>query len=164
MDQVAVTVSWQTLGKQILVGVRIQISSNTGLKALDASESYTAESLPSECRGIGALSYVLVLVIQLMLNSVATVVYFDSARIDIAAPSAVTLDNQMYQDFFKHLSESFVQLEFVPVSKGRHVEALRKKLTQLLASRDTNEIQQENIREIMNRFSEVSGSAKEPAA
>ncbi len=152
MDQVAATVSFETFGTRILVGVRIQISSNSGLKALDASESYTAETLPCECRGIGTLNYALALVIQLMLNSVATVVYFDSTRIDSAAPSAKNPDYQMYQDFFQHLSGSFAQLECVPVSKGRHVEALRSKLKQLMVCRDTNEIQQENVREIMSRF------------
>jgi len=125
------------------------------LKALDESESYTAENLPSECRGIGSLSYALVLVIQLMLNSVATTVYFDSARIDSTVPPATKQNNlMMYQDLFKQLSESFTQLEFVPVSKGRHMEALRNKLTQLLNCRSTNEIQQENLREIMCRFTE----------
>lgn len=162
MDQVAVTVSWQAHGKRILVGIRIQVSSNAGLKALDASESYTAESLSPDCCGIGALSYALVLVIQLMLNSVATIVYFDSARIDKAAHSAVNPDNQRCQDFFKQLSESFAQLEFVPVSKGRHVEMLRNKLMQLLACRDTNEIQQENLREIMCRFTEQDKMLTQP--
>ncbi len=151
MDQVAVTVSWQTLGKQILIGVRIQVASNSGLKALDASESYTAESFPAECCGSGSLSYALVLVIQLMLNSVATIVYYDSAGIDAAVLPAANQHNHEYQGLFKQLSESFTQLEFVPVSKGRHMEMLRDKLTQLASSRTTNEIQQESIREILFR-------------
>ena len=57
---------------------------------------------------------------------------------------------------------SFAQLEFVPVSKGRHVEMLRNKLTQLLACRDTNEIQQENFREIMCRFTEQGKMLTQP--
>jgi hypothetical protein len=154
MSQVAVTVSWQAFGQRTLIGVQIQVSSNAGLKTLDASESYTAESLTSECRGIGSLSYSLVLVLQLMLNSVATVVYFDSARIYSNVTADTNRDNKMYQIFFKRLSESFTQLEFVPVSKGRHIEALRSKLTQLLNCHTTNEIQQENLGEILCRFAE----------
>jgi hypothetical protein len=152
LEQVAVTVSWQRLGPRILIGVRIQVSSNIGLKALEASESYTAETIPSGYCSIGSLSYALMLVIQLLLNSVKTVVYYDSARIDKSALPVTGLDGLLYQNFFERLSESFEHLEFVPVAKGRHMEALRKKLVQLVNSRNTNEIQQDNLQEILRKF------------
>lgn len=161
LEQVAVTVSWQQLGSRVLIGVRIHISSNTGLKGLEASESYTAETLPSEYCSIGSLSYALMLVIQLMLNSVKTVVYYDSVRIDKLVLPATALDDLLYRDFFERLSESFEHLEFVPVSKGRHMEALRKKLVQLVNSRNTNEILQDNLKEILCKFAECGGSVEE---
>ena len=92
------------------------------------------------------------LVIQLLLNSVKTVVYYDSARIDKSALPITALDGLLYQNFFERLSKSFEHLEFVPVAKGRHMEALRKKLVQLVNSRNTNEIQQDNLQEILRKF------------
>jgi hypothetical protein len=147
LEQIAVTVSWRPLGLQILIGVRIHVSSNVGMKALDESESYTAETLPSDCWGLGSMAYALVLVIQLILNSVKTVVYYDSAFPLLPT----TPDGSYYGDFLKRLSESFEHLEFVPVQKGRHLESLRKKLIQLMDSSTTNEIQQENLLAIRNR-------------
>lgn len=152
MEQVTVTVSWQQFGVQILIGVHIQVSSNVGLKALAASESYAAETLPFDYGSIASLSYALVLVIQLLLNSVKTVVYYDSAKIDQSICQAMVLNDLPYRVFFERLSESFEHLEFVPVAKGRHIEILRKKLTQLVSSRSTNEIQQDNLRAILNKF------------
>lgn len=146
------TVSWQRFGAQILIGVRIQVSSNVGLKALDASESYRAETLPSACRSIGSLSYALVLVIQLMLNSIKTVVFYDSDKIDRANIPTLASDELPYQIFFEQLSGSFERLEFVPVSKGRHMETLRKKLAQLVSSSKTNEIQRDDLQAILRKF------------
>lgn len=144
MDAVAVTVSRQNIGPRVLIGVRIQITSRTGLKAMMASESYTAETLPAEYCGLASLSYALALLIQLMVNSVKTIVYYDNRRIDDSFQTAAS-DSLPYRDFFERLSASFAQLEFVPVTKGRHIEDLREKLTQLGSSRNTNEIQQDNF-------------------
>lgn len=152
LDQVAVTVSWQQFGSRILMGVRIQVSSKTGMKALAASESYTAETLPSVYYSIGSLSYALMLVIQLMLNTVKTIVYYDSARIDQSALPGATVEGLQYREFFERLSESVEFLEFVPVSKGWHIEALRRKLVQLVNCPKTNEILEDNLQEILHKF------------
>jgi hypothetical protein len=129
------------------------------MKALAASESYTAETLLSDGYSIGSLSYALMLVIQLMLNTVKTVVYYDSARIDQSALPATAMQGLHYREFFERLSESFECLEFVPVSKGWHMEALRRKLVQLVNCPKTNEILEDNLLEILHKF--TKGEARE---
>jgi len=56
------------------------ISSNCGVKALDASKSYISEKIKSENREIVALNYSLILAIQLMLNHIKTTIFFDTQQ------------------------------------------------------------------------------------
>jgi len=63
LDQVAITVSWRALGDQTLIGIRVRISSNVGLKALDASESYLVERVEPDQRGLAAVCHALFLLI-----------------------------------------------------------------------------------------------------
>lgn len=157
LDQVAVTVSLQPLGSLTLIGVHIQVSSNVGIKALKASESYTAEPLPVSDRALAALSYALVLSVQLLLHSIKTVVYFDSERIDKTVLAAPVEEVRPFQLFLGRVSACFDRLEFIPVAKGAHLELLREKLTQLAIlakTNDTNEIQQANLQEMVSRVAQ----------
>ena len=43
MEQVSITVSFKSVRSLMLIGVRFKISSKSGVKALDASESYICE-------------------------------------------------------------------------------------------------------------------------
>ena len=53
--------------------------------------------------------------------------------------------------FFETLLECFEQLEFVPVTKGQHLEKLRRKLAQLARNDKANEIVPGDILEIANK-------------
>lgn len=116
LDQVAVTVSWRTLGQETLIGVRLRVSSKVGIKAIDASESYVAEAVAPQHRGLAALCHGLVTVIQLMLHTVKTVVYYDAVRIDVPGPPEAPGDP--YRELFGILAGSFPDLDFVAAPKG----------------------------------------------
>lgn len=150
LDQIAVTVSWKAMGSRTLIGVRIRVSSNVGIKAINASESYVAEVLEPKHRGRASVCYALVLVIQLVLHSVKTIVYYDVAKIDNPVERAADVLGEGYQAFFDALCECFEHLEFVPVSKGKYIEMLRRKLDRLTSGK-TNEVMQGDIQEIMQR-------------
>ncbi len=155
LDQVAVTVSWRTRGSQTLIGVRVRISSNVGLKALDAGESYLVEKIDPDRRGLVAVCHALVLLIQLMLQPVKTLVYYDTRKIDspLAQASSEVSDEtgDRYRAFFDTLFECFEDVEFVPAPKGKYVEKLRRKLDQLARDNRTNEIVPGGILEMIDK-------------
>jgi hypothetical protein len=153
LERISAAVSWKSMGTGILVGLRVRVSSNVGIKALDASENYIAESVKLEYRNIVVLCYALVQVIRLMLHSVETTVYYDAAVIHDPIKQTSKDFNETFQLFFNELAGSFKHLEFVPVSKGKHIEKLRAKLDQLIREKKkTNEIVPGNIWEILDKF------------
>lgn len=149
MGMAAVTVSFESFKASILIGVRIKISSNTGAKALDASESYISEEAKPENRAITAMSYALILPIQLMLNHVKTIIYFDTRT--FTDPNVFQGNGKLgqYQFLFKKLLGSFPKIEFQPSAKGFFIERLRRKLNDLTML-DSNEIVQGSISEMIN--------------
>ena len=154
MDLVAITVSYKTLKSSILVGTRIKISSNIGVKALDASESYVKENIYSENGGIIALSHALILPIQLMLNHIKTIVYYDAHKFKDPGQYIHKNDQQQYQYTFQKLLDNFPQIEFTPSVKGFFIERLRQKLDDL-SLLNTNEIVRGRLSEInsdINQF------------
>ncbi len=156
LEQVAVTVSWRTLGNQTLLGIRVRISSNVGLKALDASESYLVERVASNRRGLVAVCHALILLIQLMLHPVKTLVYYDTRNIDnplTQTSGEVSSEvKDRHQALFDTLFECFEDMEFIPAPKGKYVEKLRRKLNQLARNGRTNEIVPGNILEIIDKM------------
>lgn len=164
LEQVAVTVSWQALGADTLIGIRVRISSKVGLKALDASESYLVETIEPDRRGLVALCHALVLLIQLMLHPVKTLVYYDTRKIT-QSPVEVTGETaDRYRMFFTRLLEAFDRLEFVPAARGKYVEKLRDKLDQLSQDDRANEITLGNIAEMMARVENMGEDSGEPPA
>ena len=149
LDQIAVTVSWKLTGSNTLIGIRIRASSNVGIKAFDASESYIAEETSPKHRSIAAVCHALILLIQLMLHPVKTLIYYDAANMDNPDEYAVDDSKDSFVVFFRVLAECFNDLEFVAAPKGPYVERLRKKLTDLAGNIKTNEIVPGNILEIM---------------
>jgi hypothetical protein len=149
LDQVAVTVSWLGQGDQTLTGIRVRTTSNAGLKALDASESYLLEAIAPEQRGLVSICHALVLLIQLMLHPVKTVIYYDAHHID--NPLKRTTDGDRFRAFFDTLLECFDHLEFVPAPKGKYVEKLRRKLKQLGHDDPAGEVVPGNITEMMDK-------------
>jgi hypothetical protein len=153
LERISAAVSWKSMGTEILVGLQVRVSSNVGIKALDASENYITEPVKPEYRNIVALCHALVLVIGLMLHSLGTVVYYDAAVIDDPIKQPSKDFDETFQLFFNELAGSFKHLEFVPVSKGKHIEKLRAKLDQLIREKKkTNEIVPGNIWEILDKF------------
>ena len=161
LDQVAITVSWTSRHDSTLFGIRLRISSNIGIRALDASESYIRESLDPESRNLAALNYALILAIQLMLHSVKTQVYYDSPAIGHPSGSVQKAPQSPQAQLFAELSKNFPSIEFIPSTKGRFIEGLRKKLDSLSKS-DSNELTRGNISEILSKVQNFRAeSAKE---
>ena len=147
MEQVAITVSYKLLKSAMLIGVKFRISANNGIKALDASESYIKESVEPENRELVALNYSLILTIQLMLNHVKTLVFFDSLKFEDPKKYLTNENQNQYQFMYKKLMENFNQVDFMVSAKGRFIEKLRLKLKNLSLT-NTNEIVEGRIFEI----------------
>ena len=150
LSEVAVTVSWFKIGADTLIGVRVQVSGKAGFKAITGSESYALERLSPQYRGIAAICYAMVLVIQLMLHAVPTSIYFDTRQITDPLAWVQQAPQEPFAIFFTQLRECFPRLIFQTVDKGRHIEMLRSKLQQLALER-TNEIVPGNIEELMEK-------------
>ncbi len=131
LTELAVTVSWLQSTEGFLLGIRLRVSANNGMKALDASESYVLEKCAAKDARSAALCYALVVPIQLMLSSLKTTVFFDATGPAEVAPS--------YTVSFQRLRECFPKLAFQPTTKGALIERLRRKL-QDLRSGESNEI------------------------
>lgn len=152
LEQIALTVSLREVNTNILIGIKIRVSSNVGVKALDASESYMIEKGLKKYDGIIAINYALIAVILLMLNGVKTIVYFDSDVIDSPKinDAQVTDDNDFYALFFQ-LYKSFEQIEFVPTYKGNLIDRLRIKLANLSKGK-SNEVKVGNLVQIIEKI------------
>jgi len=155
LSEVSVTVSWQALGEQILVGVKIRVSAHVAIKALDASESYVVETVEPESHGAAALAHALVLVVQLLLHRVPTRVYYDAARIPDAVlpPRACEGQGSTVEGLLALVADDFERLEFVPTTKGPLLERLRRKLRDLAAGR-SNEIVAGELDTLVRRLRE----------
>lgn len=151
MEQVAITVSYKSLESSMLIGVKFRIASNSGIKALDASESYIKENIKNENKEIIALNYSLILAIQLMLHSIKINIFFDTQKFN--DPKKYLYNEYQDQDqfMFKKLLENFKQIEFTPSAKGVFIERLRQKLINLSKS-NSNEIVHGKIHEIEKKI------------
>lgn len=147
IDSLAVTVSWKAYGLATLFGVRLRISSNIGMPALDASERYIREAIFPEYRNQVAFNYALIVPIQFLLQGIKTQIYYDAPMMASPAEMFQPVENIRYFTLFKELSHAFPNIEFIPSVKGRFIERLRKKLNQL-SMKDSNEIVSGNIEEI----------------
>lgn len=157
LDQVAVTVSWRPLGRDCLIGVRLQVSGKVGLPAIRGSESYILETLEQGERGSAALCHALVLVVQLTLHSLEVVVYHDLDRIPTPPTTLAAQSADGFAAMFGSIRDSFEHLTLVPVAKGRHLESLRKKLEQLAGGR-TNEIQRGRLFDQRRRMASATNA------
>ncbi len=148
LNQVAITVSLKSNASQTLIGGAFKVSSNIGIKALDASESYICESVLPEHQNIVAVNHMLILSIQLMLHFVETHFYYDSLQMDNPLQALEQDQQNPHIKLFAELLKNFPKIEFIPSSKGRFIERLRKKLDNLSKNR-TNEITVGNMSQIL---------------
>ncbi len=140
IDQVAVTVSMRSMGPNTLIGIRIRVSSNVGIKAFDASENYIVEIIPPKSRSIACICHALALLIQLMLYPAKILVFWDTANLGDPKAYAAKDPDAPFSVFFKQLCESFSDLQFIAAPKGKYVEMLRRKMNALVGNPKTNEI------------------------
>ncbi len=150
LDMIAVTLSCKPWRSGVLIGIRIRISSNAGMKALDASESYIFESVEPGRHSPAAVCHVLILLIQLMLHRVKIQVYYDTPAIEDPVQISSLTDD--YGRLFGALSAGFDNLEFIATPKGKLVERVRTKLENLAGKKNNNEIVPGNIAAIMQAF------------
>ena len=136
-----------TCGSATLFGVRLRIPSNTGIPARDASESSIREHILPAYRNQVALSYALMVPIQLLLQEIPTQIYDDAPTMASPAEVFQSGGNTLYPTVCTELSRTFPHLEFLPVVEGRCIERLRKKLHQL-ATKHSNEVVSGNIEDI----------------
>ncbi len=154
IDQVALTVSMKSMGAKTLIGIRIRVSSNVGIKAFDASENYIAEKIPSKSRSIASVCHALALLIQLMLHPAKTLVFWDAANMQDPKEYAARDPNVPFSIFFKQLRESFSDLEFIAAPKGKFVEMIRRRMNALAKNSKTNEIVPGDIQGMQLRVSQ----------
>ena len=157
LDQVAITVSWESNKSSTLFGIKFRISSNVGIKALDASESYIRDKILPENRKIVALNYALILSIQLMLHFVKTQVYYDSPKINDPLFYLKNEPQTQYSILFTELKKNFTNLEFIPSTKGLFIERLRAKLFNL-SNYNSNEIVAGNISDILVKLKNINSA------
>lgn len=155
LDQVAITVSWEPFKSLTLFGIKFRISSNVGIKALDASESYIADKIEPENRSIIAINYALILSIQLMLHFVKTQVYYDAPKIEDPLLDLQNEHQSPYLMLFTELQKNFDNIEFVPSTKGWFIERFRTKLVDL-SKYKSNEIVAGNISDILVKLNSVN--------
>ena len=125
-----------------------KISTTIGKKALDASENCFRDQIVPPYRGIAAINYGLILSIQLILNGVETIVYFDSPKMTNPASHLSDEDQSPHAKLFATLNVNFSEIKFIPSTKGRFIERLRTKLEDLSAG-SSNEIVQGYMPEIL---------------
>ncbi len=148
LDQAAITVSWVSCNSLTLYGIKLRVSSNVGIKALDASESHISEKPGHRDRNIVAFNHALILSIQLMLHFIKTEVYYDSPKMESPLPCLKNEHQTPYSILFAELHKNFPNVEFIPSAKGRFIERLRTKLENL-TMRKNNEIVPGNISDIL---------------
>ena len=140
---------------KVLIGIKLQVSSNTGLKAITGSESYILENtVDNKYVAIISICYALIMIIRLMLHSIKTVIYFDASKIDFDRKKKKEADSSPYNPLFLALEKCFSTLEYSGVSKGKHIETLRRKLNDL-SQHDTNEITSGDLSDILQRISKA---------
>lgn len=151
IDHIAVTVSWKAFNSITIFGIKFRISSKTGIKALDASESYIKDNIsPKDCT-IVAITYALILSIQLMLHFIKTKVYYDSPKMYDPFFFLKQTDQTPYTKLFSELYKNFSEIEFIPSTKGRFIERLRTKLENLTKC-NSNEIITGYISNILSKL------------
>jgi hypothetical protein len=155
IDEIAVSLSLKPMKSKLLIGIKLQVSSNTGLKAITGSESYILEDSKNETLIILPIIHALITVVRLMLHSIKTIIYFDSCKIEFDREKILEADFSPYYHLFLALEKCFSNLTFNGVSKSTHIEMLKRKLNDLSIHK-TNEITQGDISDIIQRMSMTS--------
>lgn len=142
LAELAVTVSSLSTSRGTLLGIRLRVVANNGMKALDASESYLMESCEPRHGGSAGLCQSLIIPIQLLLCSLKTIVFHDSPKATVDTP---------YAFCFERLRDCYPALSFQACSKGFQIERLRRKLVDLSRG-ESNEVRPSRLSEYLGRL------------
>ena len=143
---IAATISWQNYNAQIVCGLKIQISSNTGVKNFTATENYFLENVDNDLKNYACFCHVLIVLLQLKLHSIDTMIFFDAP---VFSQNPETKLPEKYTKFKNLLLTDFKNVNFQPVAKGYHLENLKKKISTVIKNQ-TNELKTGNLEHLIN--------------
>jgi hypothetical protein len=146
IDNIDISVSKLKTKSKILIGVKIRAISNNGIKSLDASEIYIDEDQNQDQI---IICYVLIALLRLCLNSISTIIYYDLNEIKGDFDSKLNME---FSELYVTLKSYFNRLTFNPVSKGKNIEMVRRKLSQLSKHDAGNEIITGDIEKINKKL------------
>jgi len=147
IGNIDISLSKKDKGNKTLIGIKIRAISNNGIKSLDASEVYIIEDKSQDERIF--VCYVLITLIQLLLNTKAITVYYDLSEIKGDFESNL---HSEFSELYQTLKSYFDQLNFKSVNKGKNIEMVRRKLCQLNKNDAGNEIVSGDISIIKHRI------------
>ncbi|MDB4334916.1 hypothetical protein OAA06_01010 [bacterium] len=147
ISNIDISVSKKENKNKILIGIKIRVVSNNGIKSLDASEVYIVEDKSQDAKIL--ICYVLITLLRLLLNSKTITIYYDQNEIrgDFDSKS-----DTEFSELYIILMSYFDQLTINPVRKGRNIEMVRRKLCQLNKNDPGNEIVTGDIAIIKQRI------------
>ncbi len=143
IDNVDISLSKKDKEDKMLIGIKIRAISNNGIKSLDASEVYIVENKNQDERIF--ICYVLITLIQLLLNTKAITIYYDLSEIKGNFESKLHTE---FSELYRTLKSYFDQLNIKSVNKGKNIEMVRRKLCQLNEYDAGNEILTGDISDI----------------
>jgi hypothetical protein len=147
LAELAVTVSSLPTSRGVLLGIRLRVVANNGMKALDASETYLMERCDRQFGPSAALCQSLVIPIQLLLCSLKTTIFHDSPKATVETP---------YLQGFERLRDCYPALSFQLCTKGFQMERLRRKLVDLSRG-ESNEVRVSRLSEYLGRLDSQCG-------
>jgi predicted nuclease of predicted toxin-antitoxin system len=140
IDHIAVTVTTH----RGLVGLVVQVVSNSGVPGFKASEAFIRA--PQDAVGSVALVETLALLLRLHLEECEIKVFYDTTA---GLRNPANLDSPL----FAALAAAFSRIEWIECSKGRHVEWIQK-TTRNLQNQPTNMITCSEIAAYQKRLAE----------
>ena len=133
--------------KQLLIGFKIKIISNTGVKALEGSEAYILEKQHND-ENIH-VCYVLIFLLQLLLHSKEVSIYYDSKEM---SGNFEENNNSQYLILLTKLKSYFPGIHYHPVNKGYNIENIRKKISIVAQNDKGNQIIPGELEKIKDRI------------
>lgn len=141
IKEIAATISWRNYKNKIVCGLKLHISSNTGIKAFTGTENFFLENVESNLNNFTTIAHVLIVMLNLKLQFVKTIIYFDEPVFSSQSSKKI---HEKYENFQKTLINEFKNIKFQPVAKGYHLENLKKKISAIIQNQ-TNELKEGNL-------------------
>lgn len=150
----SVTISTEMSRGRPLVGVRLRILADSGVKALEATESYFIETSGDLS---GAYIQAAVLMIRLKLEQTPTNFYYDALRL----PAPDDLADSPGYEFWRALTATFAEIKIHRIAehpRNPSMDRLRRKLRDLAARpTNTNEVVDEDSLALAQGWEESRG-------